>query len=97
MLVKDQEFLQKGLAPSKYVSPLSDMWPSSQADIPVLAHSAFTLLLGPGVLSTRGTQHRRQRKLLNPVFSASHLRDMTHIFYGIAHKVQKYNSENSAR
>ncbi|KAI0806613.1 cytochrome P450 [Fomes fomentarius] len=66
MLVKDQEFLQKGLAPS----------------------NVFTLLLGPGVLSTRGTQHRRQRKLLNPVFSASHLRDMTHIFYGIAHKLQ---------
>ncbi|KAI0713831.1 cytochrome P450 [Earliella scabrosa] len=66
MLIKDQEFLQKGLAPS----------------------NAFTLLLGPGVLSTRGAQHRRQRKLLNPVFSVAQLRNMTHIFYGVAHKLQ---------
>ena len=49
--------------------------------------SNFTVLLGPGVLSTRGEQHRRQRKLLNPVFSVAHLRDMTHIFYNVAYKV----------
>ncbi|KAH9941830.1 cytochrome P450 [Epithele typhae] len=47
----------------------------------------LTLLLGPGVLSTRAGQHKRQRKLLNPVFSVAHLRDMTHIFYNVAHRV----------
>lgn len=31
--------------------------------------------------------HRRQRKMLNPVFSGAHMRDMTPIFYDIAHKV----------
>ena len=44
------------------------------------------LLLGPGLLTTEGAQHRRQRKMLNPVFSAAHLRNMTHIFYDIARK-----------
>ena len=51
------------------------------------ASSDLKLLLGPGVLTTRADQHKRQRRLLNPVFSAGHLRDMTHIFYNVAHKV----------
>ncbi|KAI1793796.1 cytochrome P450 [Ganoderma leucocontextum] len=50
--------------------------------------SELMVLLGPGLLSTRGMQHKRQRKLLNPVFSSSHLRDMSHIFYKVAHKVR---------
>ena len=50
-------------------------------------HSDLHLLLGPGILTTEGEQHRRQRKLLNPVFSAAHLRNMTHIFYNVAHDV----------
>ncbi|KAI1786391.1 cytochrome P450 [Ganoderma leucocontextum] len=49
----------------------------------------FSVLLGPGVLSSKGEQHRRQRKLLNPVFSAAHLRNMAHIFYGVARKVRQ--------
>ncbi|KAL7282853.1 hypothetical protein ACG7TL_002266 [Trametes sanguinea] len=44
------------------------------------------MLLGPGLLTTDGAQNRKQRKLLNPVFSVAHLRNMTHIFYSIAHK-----------
>ncbi|KAM5545440.1 hypothetical protein V8D89_000478 [Ganoderma adspersum] len=46
------------------------------------------VFLGPSVLTTIGARHRRQRKLLNPVFSATHLRDMTHIFYNVAHKMR---------
>nr|BED42991.1 cytochrome P450 monooxygenase [Trametes versicolor] len=49
----------------------------------------FMLFLGPSVLTTDGGQHRRQRKQLNPVFSAAHLRNMTHLFYDIAHRVRK--------
>ncbi|KAI9066921.1 cytochrome P450 [Trametes sanguinea] len=45
------------------------------------------MLLGPGLLTTDGAQNRKQRKLLNPVFSVAHLRNMTHIFYNIAHKL----------
>lgn len=46
------------------------------------------MFLGPSVLTTDGSQHRRQRKQLNPVFSAAHLRNMTHLFYDIAHRVR---------
>ncbi|KAH6900991.1 cytochrome P450 [Coprinopsis sp. MPI-PUGE-AT-0042] len=35
---------------------------------------------GPGVLSTHGHEHKRQRKVLNSVFSTSHIRNMTSIF-----------------
>ena len=45
-------------------------------------------MLGPGVLTTVGSQHKQQRKLLNPVFSSAHLRNMTHIFYKVAHRVR---------
>ncbi|KAH9857461.1 cytochrome P450 [Lenzites betulinus] len=40
----------------------------------------FMATMGPGLLSTVDPQHRRQRKILNPVFSAKHLRDMTPVF-----------------
>ncbi|KAI0669375.1 cytochrome P450 [Trametes maxima] len=43
--------------------------------------------LGPGLLTTEGEQNRKQRKLLNPVFSVAHLRNMTHIFYEITRKL----------
>ncbi|RPD65435.1 cytochrome P450 [Lentinus tigrinus ALCF2SS1-7] len=49
---------------------------------------AMRVLLGPGLLGTLGEQHRRQRKMLNPVFSTKHLRDMTPIFYSVVHKTR---------
>ncbi|KAF6761775.1 cytochrome P450 [Ephemerocybe angulata] len=51
----------------------------------ILANSR---LFGTGLLSTLGEHHRKQRKLLNPVFSIAHLRDMTPIFYEVVHKLQ---------
>ena len=45
-------------------------------------------LLGPGLLTTEGIQHRRQRKLLNPAFSVAHLRQMTDPFYAVSRKVR---------
>ncbi|CDO71925.1 hypothetical protein BN946_scf184940.g72 [Trametes cinnabarina] len=53
---------------------------------PVLISSAL-LFLGPGLLATLGGQHRRQRKMLNPVFSAKHLREMMPIFTDIIHNL----------
>ncbi|PAV20282.1 cytochrome P450 [Pyrrhoderma noxium] len=44
------------------------------------------LVFGPGLLSTLGERHRRQRKMLNPVFSIKHMRDLIPVFYPIAHK-----------
>ncbi|KAI0628824.1 cytochrome P450 [Trametes polyzona] len=50
--------------------------------------TSFGLFLGPGLLAMLGDQHRRQRKMLNPLFSAKHLRDMTPIFYNVIHKLE---------
>ncbi|EPT02070.1 hypothetical protein FOMPIDRAFT_1118855 [Fomitopsis schrenkii] len=47
-----------------------------------------TLLFGPGLISVVGDQHRKQRKMLNPAFSATHLRDMLPTFYKIAEKLR---------
>ncbi|KAK1227805.1 hypothetical protein PQX77_009180 [Marasmius sp. AFHP31] len=46
------------------------------------------LIFGGGLLGTRGEPHRRQRKVLNPVFSIANMRDMLPIFYQIGHKLQ---------
>ncbi|KAJ3506994.1 hypothetical protein NLJ89_g6550 [Agrocybe chaxingu] len=45
-------------------------------------------LFGEGLLSTLGERHRHQRKMLNPVFSIAHLREMVPIFYDVVHKLQ---------
>ncbi|KAL1947205.1 hypothetical protein VTO73DRAFT_14166 [Trametes versicolor] len=50
--------------------------------------AAFMTLLGPGLLSTLGDQHRRQRKMLNPLFSAKHLREMTPVFNEIVGRLE---------
>ncbi|KAI1782200.1 cytochrome P450 [Ganoderma leucocontextum] len=46
------------------------------------------LLVGPGLLGTIGSEHRRQRKLLNPAFSAAHMRGLAPMFYNIAGKLR---------
>ncbi|KAI0718779.1 cytochrome P450 [Cerioporus squamosus] len=45
------------------------------------------MVLGPGLLGTLGEHHRKQRKLLNPVFSIAHMRCMIPIFYQVGHKL----------
>ncbi|TFK25119.1 cytochrome P450 [Coprinopsis marcescibilis] len=47
-----------------------------------------TLLFGKGLLSTIGDQHRMQRKILSPVFSAAHLRDMVPLFNNVTYKLR---------
>lgn len=37
-------------------------------------------LVGPGLLSTYGAQHKKQRKMLDPVFSTGHMRNLTPLF-----------------
>ena len=46
------------------------------------------VILGPGLLATAGTVHRKQRRMLQPVFSVAHLRNMTPTFYDITRKVR---------
>nr|BED42989.1 cytochrome P450 monooxygenase [Trametes versicolor] len=61
-----------------------DSYPKSNAPV-----SDLHLLLGPGLVTTEGAQNRKQRKLLTPVFSVANLRNMTDIFYGVAHRLHK--------
>ena len=46
------------------------------------------IVLGPGLLATGGDVHRKQRRMLQPVFSVAHLRNMTPTFYGVTKKVR---------
>ncbi|KAH9927286.1 cytochrome P450 monooxygenase [Fomitopsis serialis] len=53
------------------------------------AYTATNLtLFGPGLLSTLGDQHKKQRRMLNPVFSTTHLRSMLPIFYDTIRKLR---------
>ncbi|OSX56068.1 hypothetical protein POSPLADRAFT_1161078 [Postia placenta MAD-698-R-SB12] len=46
------------------------------------------LIFGQGLVSTLGEQHRKQRKILNPVFSVNHMRHMLPMFYNVIHKMR---------
>ncbi|KAJ7479698.1 cytochrome P450 [Mycena latifolia] len=47
------------------------------------------IMFGEGLLSVgSGKQHRKQRKMLNPVFNVVHLRQLTPIFYTVTHKLR---------
>ncbi|KAI0668337.1 cytochrome P450 [Trametes maxima] len=50
--------------------------------------AGFMVYVGPGLLATLGNQHRKQRKMLNPLFSAKNLRDMTPLFHDVIHRLE---------
>jgi len=43
---------------------------------------------GAGMVSVVGEQHRKQRKMMNPVFNINHIRSLTPIFYRITNDVR---------
>ncbi|KAF7355908.1 hypothetical protein MVEN_00919800 [Mycena venus] len=45
------------------------------------------VIFGPGLVSTTGAIHKRQRKLVNPIFSPSNLRDLVPAFYSVAERL----------
>ncbi|TEB32626.1 cytochrome P450 [Coprinellus micaceus] len=51
------------------------------------ADQFIMIVFGEGLLSTMGEQHRKQRKMLNPVFSIAHMREMIPIFYDVVHRL----------
>ncbi|KAL5504184.1 hypothetical protein ACEPAH_8258 [Sanghuangporus vaninii] len=58
------------------------------------------LTFGTSLLSTLGDHHRKQRKMLNPVFSLKHMRDLLPIFYPITYDLREVLAEqvrNGAR
>ena len=48
---------------------------------------SMSQILGKGVLFAEGDDHRRQRKIMNPSFSPSHLRDILPLFFESTYKV----------
>ncbi|KAF4597348.1 cytochrome P450-dit2 [Pleurotus pulmonarius] len=46
------------------------------------------LMFGPGLLSTLGSHHKKQRKMLNPVFSIAHMRQMVPTFHAISNQLR---------
>ncbi|KAK0448461.1 cytochrome P450 [Desarmillaria tabescens] len=45
------------------------------------------VIFGPGLVATTGDQHKRQRKLVNPVFSVAQLKDLMPVFYRISDRL----------
>ncbi|KAJ3860683.1 cytochrome P450 [Lentinula novae-zelandiae] len=45
-------------------------------------------VFGKGLLGTVGDYHRKQRKMLNPVFSAAHMREIVPIFFDVSHRLK---------
>lgn len=57
---------------------------------PAGARSALSTILGDGVLTTEGQQHKIQRKLVNPTFNQSSVRAFTPLFHRHARALSKY-------
>ncbi|KAH8114788.1 cytochrome P450 [Phellopilus nigrolimitatus] len=64
---------------------VKDQYVYEETDMFVISNE---LLLGKSLLSTLGDHHKKQRKILNPVFSLKHMRDLLPIFYPIAHQLR---------
>ncbi|KXN87060.1 Cytochrome P450 4F8 [Leucoagaricus sp. SymC.cos] len=47
------------------------------------------LMFGEGLLAVLGEQHRKQRKMLTPVFSIAHMRATTPVFYEVTHRLRQ--------
>nr|VWP01640.1 Alcohol oxidase [Ganoderma boninense] len=50
--------------------------------------SMVRLFIGPGLLGTDGAMHKKQRKMLNPVFSGAHMRNLTPLFNDVAGRLR---------
>ncbi|KAJ7903612.1 cytochrome P450 [Mycena olivaceomarginata] len=57
-------------------------------DEPDYMISGSRVSLGEGIFAALGEQHKRQRKMLNPVFSAAHLRQMVPIFFEVGKRLR---------
>ncbi|KAE9396151.1 cytochrome P450 [Gymnopus androsaceus JB14] len=58
------------------------------SSFPPIRLESGNVVLGNGLLGTAGEEHRKQRKMLNPVFSIAHMRSMMPMFNDIAQKLE---------
>ncbi|XP_006462833.1 hypothetical protein AGABI2DRAFT_179442 [Agaricus bisporus var. bisporus H97] len=54
----------------------------------VSSTSISSIIFGGGLAVATGEQHRKQRKMLNPLFSTSHLRGMVPLFYEVTNRLR---------
>ncbi|KAI0270655.1 cytochrome P450 [Gloeopeniophorella convolvens] len=57
----------------------------AQAETFVETHGT---VFGPGLLGTLGDRHKRQRKMLNPVFSTKHMRHLMPVFHQLTKQLR---------
>ncbi|KAF9236431.1 cytochrome P450 [Melanogaster broomeanus] len=72
----------------------------NEQNIYEIDHGAIAInriVFGMGLLSTLGDHHRKQRKMLNPVFSINHMRHMVPIFRDIATNLRSAIAEQVKR
>ncbi|KAF5360568.1 hypothetical protein D9756_005062 [Leucocoprinus leucothites] len=58
--------------------------------------SRNSVFFGEGLLSTHGGKHRKQRKMLNPVFSINHMREMIPLFYEVTERLRTVLKKKTA-
>ena len=80
--MKDQHVYEETAPFLAYVQPLLHIFVLLD-----LSTRINQLFFGTSLLSTLGEHHRKQRKMLNPVFSPKHMRDLVSVFYPIANQV----------
>ncbi|KAI0672471.1 cytochrome P450 [Trametes maxima] len=61
---------------------------SAEYEKPDQARRMLSSLLGKGVLITEGEQHRQQRRIMNPAFGPSQVRELTEIFVEKANELR---------
>ncbi|KIJ39298.1 hypothetical protein M422DRAFT_257904 [Sphaerobolus stellatus SS14] len=54
---------------------------SAQWQKPEITRSFLADLFGKGVLFAEGEAHKRQRRVMNPSFAISHVRELTNVFH----------------
>ncbi|KAJ7503140.1 cytochrome P450 [Mycena galericulata] len=55
---------------------------------PPMVTESHKLLNGSGLLGTMGDQHKKQRKMLNPLFAVKHLKGFTPLFFELVQKLR---------
>ncbi|KAJ3853709.1 cytochrome P450 [Lentinula lateritia] len=88
VLVKVRRFVniisEIGLGNVPHVNQDQDVFEENEGFI-----QSNLLIFGDGLLGALGDRHRKQRKMLNPVFSAAHMRQMTPTFFDVTHKLER--------
>ncbi|KAE9396158.1 hypothetical protein BT96DRAFT_996976 [Gymnopus androsaceus JB14] len=87
-VVKLQTVLRKNVFYTFDPKAMNHILLKEMNSFPPLRIETADVFLGKGLLGTVGDVHRRQRKMLNPVFSIAHMRSMMPMFNDIAQKLE---------